>query len=240
VYQSGSSVETIVLPDSSTVWLNSNSTLEYSMDPDNKTRTVNLIGEAYFNVKRNDSVSFTAFTKNSRTHVMGTSFNLKQQDNTTSLAVAEGVVQFTSLDTVQAIIVRKKEAAYISNSEKPLKIKYSPEVGNWRIKNNSSFNHERETPKAFMHTEFKWRKNAINLSIIEGHIKSNATLAEYKNITLRVSYRKKSGKIISTPFTVAGPLVPSGKIYFEKRLMDLFSDTQDIKVEIASAEVVRE
>jgi transmembrane sensor len=237
VYQSGTAVKTIILPDSSTVWLNSNSTMEYSIDMANKTRTVNLIGEAYFKVKRSDSLSFTALTENSRTHVVGTSFNLKQYDHKTSLAVAEGVVEFSSRDTVQVIIVRKKEAASVSNSEKPLKTKYLPEVGNWRTKNNSAFSHEKESPKAFMHTDFKWRKNALNLSVIEGHIKSNSTLAGYKNITLRISYRKKSGKVISTPFTIAGPLAASGKIYFEKRLMDLFSDTRDVKVEIESAEV---
>ena len=43
----------ILLPDSSTVWLNANSTLEYTNEFGKTTREVTLKGEAFFDVKKN-------------------------------------------------------------------------------------------------------------------------------------------------------------------------------------------
>lgn len=66
-------VQKIILPDSTMVWLNTNSSLTYSENFDRK-RTVDLQGEAYFDVVKNKSKSFKVNTSNLTIEVLGTSF----------------------------------------------------------------------------------------------------------------------------------------------------------------------
>lgn len=65
----------IQLPDGSDVWLNSGSTLSFPDDFD-KSRPVTLIGEAYFDVKKNKK-PFVVTTLYGEVEVRGTSFNVK-------------------------------------------------------------------------------------------------------------------------------------------------------------------
>lgn len=66
----------ILLPDSSTVWLNANSTIEYTPDFGKTFREVTLKGEAFFDVKK-DSKAFIVKTDNMQVHVKGTRFNVE-------------------------------------------------------------------------------------------------------------------------------------------------------------------
>ncbi|MDR1601905.1 MAG: FecR domain-containing protein [Tannerella sp.] len=66
----------LTLPDSSSVWLNSNSTLSYPAAFDGKARTVELDGEAYFEVAKRNGQSFVVKTEKYHVEALGTSFNV--------------------------------------------------------------------------------------------------------------------------------------------------------------------
>ncbi len=65
----------VVLPDSSTVWLNAGSSLRYSFDAGEKERKVALCGEGFFEVRHNDDVPFVVNSTNLNVRVLGTKFN---------------------------------------------------------------------------------------------------------------------------------------------------------------------
>lgn len=67
----------IMLPDSSTVWLNSGSTLVYPSAFKDGRRDVKLEGEGYFTVTKNAHKPFTVNTPNGYVTVLGTVFNVK-------------------------------------------------------------------------------------------------------------------------------------------------------------------
>ncbi|MET0242733.1 MAG: FecR domain-containing protein [Flavitalea sp.] len=67
----------IILPDSTQVWLNADSKLEYPETFDASVRTVTLKGEAFFDVKHADKVPFVIKTGKVSTVVLGTAFNIK-------------------------------------------------------------------------------------------------------------------------------------------------------------------
>ncbi len=69
-----------VLPDGTTGFLNSGSTLEYPVIFSNG-RNVTLKGEAYFDVTRDEEHPFTVKTPNLETKVLGTQFNVIAYDN---------------------------------------------------------------------------------------------------------------------------------------------------------------
>ena len=84
----------IQLPDSSLVWLNAGTKLEYLISNEFKERLVKLDGEAFFQVKHNNS-PFKVITGGFETQVLGTSFNIINNKNEqVNVALVEGQIQF--------------------------------------------------------------------------------------------------------------------------------------------------
>ena len=83
------------LPDGSVVTLNKNSELSYPAHFDGKTRSVALNGEAFFNITPDKEHPFIIDAGNSSVRVVGTSFNVKNRQNTTEVIVETGVVEVT-------------------------------------------------------------------------------------------------------------------------------------------------
>ncbi len=71
-------VSKCILPDGSEVWINTNSSIIYNTNSFNKkSREVELVGEAYFEVTKNIEKPFKVKTKIANINVTGTSFNVK-------------------------------------------------------------------------------------------------------------------------------------------------------------------
>lgn len=102
-----------ILPDGTLVKLNANSTLKLAPDFGQVNRTVTLIGEANFDVVRNESLPFKIQAGNAQVKVLGTSFNLTTYPNQDiELNVSEGSVEFSSLknDNVKENVVKGQMA----------------------------------------------------------------------------------------------------------------------------------
>ena len=87
----------IVLPDSSRVWLNSGSKLTFSSNFKNG-RKVSLEGEAFFSVSKDKSHPFRVKTADVDIEVLGTKFNLKAypDEKSVSTTLVEGSVNISS------------------------------------------------------------------------------------------------------------------------------------------------
>ncbi len=85
----------VVLPDSSTVWLNSGTTLTYCDNLSENKREVTLSGQAFFDVARNEDSPFTVQTGDLMVSVSGTSFdvNAYPENSTVSVALESGKVE---------------------------------------------------------------------------------------------------------------------------------------------------
>lgn len=83
---------TIILPDSSKVWLNSGSKLTFNSDFKHEGRNVILEGEAYFSVSKDKRNPFRVKTTDIDIEVLGTEFNLKAypDENFVSATLVEG------------------------------------------------------------------------------------------------------------------------------------------------------
>jgi transmembrane sensor len=88
------------LPDSSIVWLNKNSSLKYTSEFNDEERSVQLDGEAFFEVRKDKGRKFKVFGHRSVTEVLGTSFNVQSYKNgeTESVEVVTGRVSFSTLE----------------------------------------------------------------------------------------------------------------------------------------------
>ena len=78
----------IFLPDGSMVWLNSESKIVYPEAFSGHTRTIELEGEAFFEVKKNPEKPFVVKTGDLTTTALGTSFNVRAYESERSVYVA--------------------------------------------------------------------------------------------------------------------------------------------------------
>ena len=84
----------IVLADGTKVWLNAKSTLTYATSFGRKNRNVELDGEAYFEVAKNEKIPFFVNTEYNKIRVVGTCFNVSayKGSNEFETTLVEGIV----------------------------------------------------------------------------------------------------------------------------------------------------
>ncbi len=95
-----SSMSKVILPDSSTVWINAGSTLKYNSDFGLKNRDVRLNGEAFFDVTKNPKLPFDVKLKKISFRAIGTKFNIKayKEDPFIEAIVEEGKIQLHGIN----------------------------------------------------------------------------------------------------------------------------------------------
>lgn len=80
-------IRQMLLPDSSRVWLKSGTTLQYSSQYGKQARRLELAGEAFFEVRKDDLRPFIVKTGCLETKVLGTAFNIQAYNGRPSIQV---------------------------------------------------------------------------------------------------------------------------------------------------------
>jgi ferric-dicitrate binding protein FerR (iron transport regulator) len=107
-------VSKVTLPDGSTVWLNSGTTLTHPRYFTDSTRTVSLTGEAYFDVESNPESRFDVLVPNGmRISAYGTEFNVDAygDDPEISTLLAEGAISVSTPASLKEVHLTKGQSA---------------------------------------------------------------------------------------------------------------------------------
>jgi len=111
----------IKMPDSTQIWLNAGTTITYSQDYGQQTRTLDLNGEAYFKVAKDSLHPFIVNTQNIVVRALGTRFNIKAypEEKTISTTLEEGKIDVILLGDVDKdeIVLLKPKDKLIYNKE---------------------------------------------------------------------------------------------------------------------------
>ncbi len=99
------------LPDGSVVFLNANTNLSYPADFKGDTREINLSGEAFFKVQRDEKKPFIIHANGSDIRVLGTSFNVKAYTKNVKVSVETGKVEFKH-EKKQTFLNKGEEAEF--------------------------------------------------------------------------------------------------------------------------------
>jgi ferric-dicitrate binding protein FerR (iron transport regulator) len=104
----------VILPDGTSVWLNSASSLTYPTSFQGKHRTVQLKGEAYFEVAKNPAQPFVVDVNEMRVTVLGTHFNVNAYRNKAQMktTLLEGSVRLAHLH--KEVLLRPGEQGSVS------------------------------------------------------------------------------------------------------------------------------
>ena len=116
----------ISLPDGSMVWLQPKTQLSYNQS-DRVYRQVNLRGEAFFDVKRDEARPFLIYSGKMTTKVLGTSFNVKAYPETEQfeVSVVTGKVSVMN-ESEKEVFVTPKQQVILENKSDILTINELP------------------------------------------------------------------------------------------------------------------
>lgn len=108
------------LPDSSEVWLNKGSKLQYKSDfSDN--REVRLTGEAYFDVHKSKNRSFEVKVNNADLKVLGTTFNIKSDNSgDVEIKLYTGKLNVTIQNNEQITLSPMQKLNYIASKSETI------------------------------------------------------------------------------------------------------------------------
>ena len=108
----------LLLPDSTQVWLNGDSYLEFPDEFTDKKREVYLSGEAWFDVRHAEELPFIIHTGKITTTVLGTAFNIKAYPylGTVVISVSRGKIRVSRGDEVVATL-EKGQQIKVSNTD---------------------------------------------------------------------------------------------------------------------------
>ena len=112
----GARVE-FLLPDSTRGWLNSGSKLKYPASF-NKTRKIELVGEAWFDVEHIDQSEFIVGVSNMDIKVLGTQFNVSaySSDNLTDVTLERGKIEIIGKSGVfNQVLAPNEQISYDKN-----------------------------------------------------------------------------------------------------------------------------
>ena len=104
----------LILPDGTSVWLNANTTLRYPMAFSQKTRTIQLDGEAYLEVAKEEK-PFIVETSKYNVEVLGTTFCVEayKEKSDFRTMLYEGKVKLYNSDAQKAVYLSPGETAQL-------------------------------------------------------------------------------------------------------------------------------
>ena len=196
----------LILPDDSRVWLNENSTLSYTKGFD-QGRTLRLSGEAFFEVTRDPNRPFTVNSSFIQTTVLGTSFNISENEEAglAEVAVASGKVKVNLLNKPsQAVLLEAgTTASYVSaNSELTKSSSQDLNVLAWKERKLVFKNHTLSDIEKTLEEYFEVDIELDNPQLGSCQFTSDFTdptleeIIEILELTLEVSFKQQDNKYV--------------------------------------------
>ncbi|MCK5066282.1 MAG: FecR domain-containing protein [Bacteroidales bacterium] len=132
-HQAEEGVSIVNLPDGSRVYLNQGSEITYQK-AFNQHRAIELSGEAFFEVMSDPVNPFTVHSGNVRISVVGTSFNVKQLENTPEVEVyvKTGKVRMSLEESDQYVTLEPEEFGFTENSKLSSSVLEVPNYISWK------------------------------------------------------------------------------------------------------------
>ena len=125
----------IVLDDGTEIWLNSASELKYPAHFVGNERRVCLVGEAYFQVARNEAAPFIVETRDMDVNVLGTSFNVSayEDEENSHATLVEGRVEVDDKVNGEKVTLTPGEQALLQGKEMVVREVNTKLYSMWRL-----------------------------------------------------------------------------------------------------------
>lgn len=175
----------VLLPDGSTVWLNSKSRIQYSDDFSGETREVYLEGEAFFSVQRDESKPFIVHTGTLSTRVLGTSFNIEAYPEQSDIKVTVSSGRVSVFDSTGVIgeLIKDQQIAYQKTNGRSIRqLVQAHHVNKWKehklIFEGETFGTVARTLEHRYHVDIQFSNKNIENSPVTAQFDSDESLQQ--------------------------------------------------------------
>jgi transmembrane sensor len=152
----------VQLPDGTEVWLNSDSRITYNENFQGSIREVQLVGEAFFDVVRDETRPFIIHTDAIDVKVLGTAFNVRSyaDEKNTETSLIRGSVEITLVKSPdkKKIILKPNDKLIVNNNEALAVQKENEGKTNIPVMTLAKINYEKKDSSA---VETLWIKNKL-------------------------------------------------------------------------------
>jgi len=181
----------IALPDGSRVWLNADSELKYPTSFKGDNRTVELIGEGYFEIKHDKKRPFKIKSNDQIVTVLGTKFNINsyQDEAYIRTTLLEGSVQIEKGQ--QAIILKPGEQANVKEKIEIVTVNPANSVA-WK---NGDFMFRNESIRDIMRQVSRWYDIQVEYKGKYESLKFGGIVSRSKDLSAVLTMLEKTGKV---------------------------------------------
>ena len=193
------------LADGSKVWLNSASSLRFPVFFSGDTREVELKGEAYFEVSKNEDKKFSVRSGNQTVEVLGTHFNINAYSDEPSITTTliEGAVRVIELNSKKSQILKPGEQSKVDRDIRIHRKDTQAEVA-WK---DGYFYFENASIETVMRQLGRWYgitaryETELPEHHFEGAIATNLTLLEVLEILQKsnIHFRLEGKEVVVMP-----------------------------------------
>lgn len=145
----------LTLADGTVVWLNAGSSLRYPTTFPGKDRIVELTGEAYFQVARNEEKPFSVMLNGMKVEVLGTHFNVMayEDENTIETTLLEGSVKLSKAGSNKILMPKQQGSLSRGASDFKIQTVNTENVVAWK---NGFFKFDDENIESIMRKVARW------------------------------------------------------------------------------------
>jgi transmembrane sensor len=186
---------TVVLADGTRVWLNAASSIRYPTAFSGKERTVEVSGEAYFEVAQNPSMPFIVKKEGTdqRVEVLGTSFNINAYDDedTTKTTLLEGSIRVTK--GVNSIVLTPGEQAATGRDDDKIRIIHEADIEEVIAWKNGRFQFSNMDMKTIMRQLARWYDVDVEFEGNVPDIRIGGSIHKDMNLSTVLEFLKGNG-----------------------------------------------
>ncbi|MBT1695409.1 FecR domain-containing protein [Fulvivirgaceae bacterium PWU4] len=199
--------KTVTLPDGSRIWLNAESSITYPEEfTALETRNVQLKGEAFFEVARDEAKPFAIRSGDLITTVLGTSFNIRDypEDQTIAVTVATGKVKIETAgdqhqQTESQLLVPGEQGLYNKQSASIAKMqvkleKYLAWQGGTILLEGVSLKEATDILSRRYDAEFVFKNPALETCTIDGKFRNDKLENILENIRFLMGIEYRIGE----------------------------------------------
>ena len=184
------------LPDGSKVWLNAGSSLKYPTNFNGNIRSVELAGEAYFEVAKNAKKPFRVVSNSQVVEVLGTHFNISSymDDASVKTTLLEGSVKVLSARSNQSRLLKPGEQSsinYLNNSFSVQQVN-TEEVVAWK---NGYFLFVDEDLKTIMSKFARWYNVDVEYAANVDNLRFGGMVSRKRDLAQALKIIEQTGNI---------------------------------------------
>ncbi|WP_461788448.1 FecR family protein [Pedobacter sp.] len=187
----------VKLPDGSAVWLNAASSLTYPLAFSNgKNRTVELRGEAYFEVAKDSSHPFVVKTGKQEVTVLGTHFNINSYSDETTVktTLLEGSVLVSPNQHVgESLVLKPGEQAVLTTTGIVVREVDADEAIDWK---NGYFMFNNEKQESIMRKIARWYNVKVTYADAEARaVTYYGSISRFENVSKVLRKFEQTGEV---------------------------------------------